>query len=44
MQFGTMQTTFEGDIFFGKNNVVTSATCAKVSIQLAGAVTERGKK
>jgi len=43
MQFGTMQTALEGDIFLLEKNIVTSATCAKVSIQPAGAVTERRK-
>jgi len=44
MQFGTMQTALEGDIFLLEKNIVTSATSAKVSIQPAGAVTERRKK
>jgi hypothetical protein len=39
-----MQTSLEGDIFLLEKNIVTSATCAKVSIQPAGAATERGKK
>ena len=43
MQFGTMQTALEGDIFLLEKNIVTSATSAKVSIQPAGAVTERRK-
>ena len=39
MQFGTMQTALEGDIFLLEKNIVTSATSAKVSIQPATSAT-----